>query len=1575
KTGCLNAENLDCSWEEPGNCEKNHTICEACFHAQFGCGGNEGPNYLNNETLCNATSPWCQWNGTVCEVNTTACNQTINDACDNCYSQHSNDTCSVYSPVCNWEGYGWCDNEFGKWGMDCHINDNKSTCDLVEGCRWKSGDCMDKGCWSYHENAACTNETLHPTFNCTWRSDGGGGGWCEQEACWNYWNESACEANNGSGCTWHSDSWNPEGGWCEEPGCWSYHDNVSCSEATDPKGTPCEWKADQGGFGGWCEMGGCWSKSNNQTACASDETCSWRQESHCERARCWMWDLMNNGNESICVNNTYNLTCEWNDGWCMQSNAGCKEHTNKMDCFDTMFCWWDEGTGICNSPGDMFGGGDWMIEMEGEKTNPGCWIFDYASDYCDKDNYVDVCKWNNATSKCTGLSAGVEIKCGNIKDSTLCESISMLSTCCTWRNSACEAAPESMTCYTNMEEPPEGAKFCEDYVAYTDNKTCVQIAGSPWFMPCKWDGSHCVFRSEDKFGGEMKGCDAVTSKKDCEFAGCDWKTDFYCENTTAVPFGWCEKKTGIGAKSCNAVCWACEYQNDGSDWNNESGARTACEGSALGYCEFTAKSTAPNGWGYCEMSEIIQHIGDCDSNCMACESKPDPESACVASNAKCKWVGDNTGATTVGGWCYSKDEKSCSEDCFRCYDQLSCANYGGGSKGTCVWETDICKPKNFDKEICFNGQDDDNDGKVDCADSNCFSDPFCGAGVMSDCWNYDSQEDCLSEGNESGCIWIVDPWEDEAWCGLKGENCFLWDGDLSGCDNQPMCDWFTSPGGGFCEVNNTKTQECFLATTQGACSVKPDCSWVYDSTSSSGGVCEPKVFLCNDKTTQSDCASGAWSSRCAWIINEFGNGECEPICFSKSLNTDSACANNANCQWMTGICDPADSFGMKMEDCWKYDGSEVDCNNAKGCDYQTDMKGGFCDINFTLDKEVCMGTSYIDCNNATNNETCKWNGGETDGWCDLRIHGCGWYNETNCNSDPQNYGGCTWIKEAQGKCECTIPWEVGGCEVGTPHGCSDFNQSTCGNYEGDGCMWKSFGPSQPHCEPNCFNQTNSTLCDGEDFCLWRGGFCEPKMMKMMFEGMEEKPIDLGGDECPETGIPKELDICGFGLKEMPDNYGFGAGVVSLEDTALCKGKKVIKAEMSMGQPTVITDSGTGTNTTKFYLYLDTDGSETGGCWLWNDPDQEGYEFFFKYVVEMEDGEVKETKTAYRCKSGNWVIADIKLSAWRTLMCSEIGSLMVAVDRGDLKKFSDIFTPGEVMRVYVASAGKKRTESNPKDTAGPGYYTPGAVDFRFEDCMTPGVDMDGDGFKSENDPDCFMFFKSGGFMKHEDCFETGVDEDGDGLVDCNDPDCKFAYNCAGKGVNAGDYTDSTAPKLTWKEVERYPDAAFIKYDTDEPSSGTILFYHNQSKCNADGVYNRTINDPAGSYKNWHDGPIDNFAFNPQKLNYTLANGTTYYYKIQICDSSDNCGLSTCLNFTTTASASKKDCPNCYAIVPGGSGLCGKNTQKILYNETTDIPLLVGGESVVVIEGVKGQSFENPNITSETVTTSGGDKIGV
>jgi len=69
--------------------------------------------------------------------------------------------------------------------------------------------------------------------------------------------------------------------------------------------------------------------------------------------------------------------------------------------------------------------------------------------------------------------------------------------------------------------PPTGASFCEDYKAVFNQTLCNQLAGSPWYMPCKWSNSSqkCNFKVESVFGNTSQSLIKIENKKNCEAAG------------------------------------------------------------------------------------------------------------------------------------------------------------------------------------------------------------------------------------------------------------------------------------------------------------------------------------------------------------------------------------------------------------------------------------------------------------------------------------------------------------------------------------------------------------------------------------------------------------------------------------------------------------------------------------------------------------------------------------------------------------------------------------------------------------------------------------------------------------------------------------------------------------------------------------------------------------------------------------------------------------------------------------------------------------------------------------------------
>jgi len=1223
-------------------------------------------------------------------------------------------------------------------------------------------------------------------------------------------------------------------GGCEQQGCWNFYDSDSCN--ADPN---CKW--DTGDDWGWCEQLGCWSfDDTNETMCETTAStlyglnCTYDDDSSGYCTGPWTDDCYKYTTSGTC-----NAPCAWESHeWCYEQAKSCPNMTTEGDCLMSGWCMWDPIQQTCDDP---IGG----INLVG--LNPGCFVFDNNAIECQN---VTGCTWNSTSKGCTGLEAD-GIQCQNVTNKTLCNVITMFSTCCKWESGSC-SVDYTMTCWDNAKEPPSGIKKCDDSNV-VDSQTCEKIAGYPWYMPCEWNNNteKCAFKTDDFIGvgGSFKD---ITTKQGCDFAGGTWKTEYYCDNNNTVdtsddklsPITWCEMGFGGLSKTCDDSCFACTSQ-------------TTCINSAQGHCEWQTDSMdSTRGW--CDVPKQIGTFGgNCDKDCWACELKTDAKKACESSQNKCKW-------DSINSKCIPKSEKTCSEKCFNCYDKDICVNQGLGSAGSCKWDDQesICKPKNFDGEICFNGKDDDGNEKVDCEDPDCYFDPFCNAVGTGECWNYNLEVDCDSA---TDCEWVTDPWTSQTWCDRKGATCWQYDENQTACDEASSCNWFDS---GHCDINKTKADSCFTYTKKTACEGNTDCIWLADTFSPTGGWCDYKLFECGwNQTLQQSKTNCEADGRCKWSTDTFSQtGWCQPKCFAMDVNgaplydTQTKCDAIEECKWWGGWCEPnTTEVGMiGGGGCAMYDGDQTTCLNQPGCLWFQEQSDGECDVNVTSQ-----------CGLYSNNETacgdqseCLWLTSYGWSWCENKYYKCGSLydnNQTGCEADSL----CIW-----------------------------FNDS-----------WGS------RCEPSCFNSSlTQDECTGLVGCNWTsGGLCDPVAVMYMFGDMEEgPPIELAMDDCgsssSEDSFTDSSDICFLGMKDMQKSFGFSIGIDNVDGAAFCNGEQTNNGIL-----------GSGFTTAKFYWYLDTDGIDTNNCDS-DDGAYTGFEFYFKYITKWEDGGLSETKTAYKCDSGSWTITDIKLTPWKKKMCSELRGAMVAVSKEDLNKFSTLYNSTKDMRIYGLTANASGSESSPLDTVGPGYYMAGKADSKFENCM--GFDdADNDGLYPWEDPDCKMMIMG---VMFEDCY-TMFDDDFDGLVNCDDPDCSWDPICGGTGTTVYDENDKTAPSITWTEVNVFPDGAFIIYDTDEPANGTVIFYNDSSTCSYGNSSGTTriirdigiFDDYIREFKTWHDGPVDNFEYNHEKLGYDLATNVTYFYKTKICDASGNCVETACSNFTTSASLSA--CKACESMV--------------------------------------------------------------
>ena len=800
-------------------------------------------------------------------------------------------------------------------------------------------------------------------------------------------------------------------------------------------------------------------------------------------------------------------------------------------------------------------------------------------------------------------------------------------------------------------------------------------------------------------------------------------------------------------------------------------------------------------------------------------------------------------------------------------------------------------------------------------------------------------------------------------CNANCEDCdFMIDSYGACLGSAAVCKWSNSSGG-YC-VDTTKKicdTDCFSCYDTGSCQNSTiNCSWDTNS-----NLCSPDGYsgeICfdgvdNDNDMMIDCGD----PDCGFD-NFCGGTAIGGDCFAPT--NESACNSTVafgglNCSWLNdtwnfdGWCD------MPGANCWKFDDNLTACGLTAGCtnDSSSTMMGGgsMCDINGSKmndatcwdysNEEACAGGS--DACQWKNDTWCASADGANDpwclsnlnaGWCDYKpFVDCMGSNETTCVENAN----CTWQTDE-------YSMQSGWCDVA----CFNWtlNVDECGAVGGVGsglCEYRDMGAT---CQPEMFMMMGTVGSDGQTGC-WQydgnetgcnvanitctykndsyannnvfedepDGWCMDKGEYEQFGEMEGGVHFLAEDagnfgmEGPEaeTGVADEVDIMGMGMRVSDEGFNFGAGIFNISDSIICNGRMV-----SAGMQTDGTEEGgtlgAGNSSGSFYWYLDTDGINTGGCDAIGDENYPGYDFMISYVARNDSTlGIVETKQLMRCSGDSWTATNALVTTNKQMSCGEIGGVMIALSSQDLESFSDYVKTAN-MRVYMTSANSTDSRTNPSDYVGPGYYTPGSIDFGFVDCSNPNT----------KDPKCKNAQKFG-FNVFEECMNE-VDDDENGLVDCLDPTCVFTPKCAellGKTAFAFevDATDNVAPTVMFNKVDELYDGAFMKIDTNEPSSMSIKFYLDDSTCT---ILNTTINDTGSEayqayaeYKPFHAMDMIDAT---TSLGFALDAGTAYYYKIETCDPSSNCAFSACSNFTTKTSTTdssfifKLDLPEGYTV---------------------------------------------------------------
>jgi len=1032
----------------------------------------------------------------------------------------------------------WRSECYSVGGTNCWSITSNTTCLNTTGCAW--GSCFDKGCYAYADSSSC-NVAKDPWSgrNCTWSSSSSS---CTESSCSNsnlYPNETAC--NTPSHCQWKGST---TSGWCETKNCWNFDGNqTGCNTANVTISKSCTWN------NGYCNEDSCWNYDSNQVLCATKPGCAWKtytSSGWCEEVNCWTWDSMRGGNQTQCETLDANsgLTCLWSgnppgnatNGWCYKdiSNIGCSNITTERACYDTYYCWWQatnwsnpSAGGNCTSP--TWGSGEYSNSSIVNSWNPGCYTFDLNSSHCENviGCYVNSgeCDANTTHSYYSTINTN-GLNCTMINNSDLCNTVPILSSCCSWQNGTCTSKPDSTTCWSQMSQTPNGETMCDDASTQT---ICSQLANSPWYWPCKWENStsKCIVKASDVWGNRSQSFVTIENQITCEAVGGKWVTENYCEGSVSVPSGRCEYRFDE-ERNCNKACFACEYKSDGSAHNSSSIARDACLNSNLGYCEFDADSNAPNGYGYCEAKDEFREgiaEGCSASNCGGCtymgnangiNGTATPETYCNKYSSSCKWVFDNSSAAK--GYCVDKSTETCEDSCDRCYTTTKCANDGrtnvANQSGTCKWQgTDddgYCVANIGESvEVCWNGEDDNSNNLIDCADPGCYSDSFCGF-TGGDCFIWKNQTTCTT----NSCEWVVDKWG--SWCDFKGSQCWKYD------KNQSSCQGITQVANEALNISSARIADNSINGSVVFSLSNIGTGWVNDSfvvLNATGTVIGSGNYTVNYTTKRISFVNTTYmvsgvgqgnitnityqyytntSKYCEWN-NGSGSGWCEQDwsiaeqCMSPRNQT--ACQNTqvggVNCTWTAdtwcngqgnssewcssqgGWCDHPD---FKPKNCWQYTGNST-CSTGN-CSWKADQwSQPHCEVNWSNN---CWNySSSGTCGAATG---CSWRTDSWGGWCDNSMGAC-WSkaNESACNSVSST---CGWRNTSFG----------GECQPKCFGPDASTSSSSCASI--DGCYWKSeSGWCEEKQGTQCWNSTNSNSegnCTATAGCRWNSpGWCSP----------------------------------------------------------------------------------------------------------------------------------------------------------------------------------------------------------------------------------------------------------------------------------------------------------------------------------------------------------------------------------------------------------------------------------------------------------------------------------------------------
>tara|TARA_Y100000310_G_scaffold170786_1_gene170956 strand:- start:2985 stop:8471 length:5487 start_codon:yes stop_codon:yes gene_type:complete len=1108
-------------------------------------------------------------------------------------------------------------------------------------------------------------------------------------------------------------------------------------------------------------------------------------------------------------------------------------------------------------------------------------------------------------------------------------------------NSDCPG--EQICAVGSCVEEQEGFGMCSSFYGNqvaclnsTDNVVCSWLnAGQSWCSPM--GGGCCDQVSCESLNGNRNDCNSFASDLGCSWSDNQLNQNMWCPISGSNPY----KSNGMPVSGTNIGCCASQECSDATGTN-----QTYCNGTETsfmnGICTWetqTQNPFCPDATGCCGLPECgdVSIRADCEYLISQGQSCSWSGSACSSGGYE-SYNGADSCVSSGGSWngtaCETPDytEEASNARCWFADNQENvCGNITGCVY--CVAGTGYAGIAN-ESSYCYNKQAGWCEGHAPGAfaegDSEAMTCSDVQLGVTCDC------------GPVPGCHWT---------------------------NSSATTGSFCSSGVPACELDyeSLEFQQCEDATTSGDCSsLATDyflpCTWdsslsecLFDFMSAGTGDQKGNMdFEFEDILDQENCqfAGGVWNSVVldsygntdSWCDFGFGAGmdTCNNSCWACETQSDgtawgtSSLAQNecetsnavvGGCEFISfggtqgmgdrwGWCDyPSgiEFFGGSCETmCYDCFDEDMCTTSAADCGWVSDSYGGgWCDPSSIANLQdptlTCLAAkTESDCGTLTDETLCQWNStyvtdpftGDAISVCiedgaspeicfisgDEDGNGLADCQDSVCSSDPMCGFGMGFGGEMMSDSFMLPP----GMESDLCYAYDDTNQSTCEAYVINETL--AFNGSTRGFAALPAHLNNQILCyyhaapSGAQETNW----CDPVFHEMMMGDMDNAPpVMLGSDAIGDASSIDSLDIVELGIKNEVQKMIIGVPVVNITDFAGCN-KKI---------------SGNSTQNGTFYRYLDTDDNAATGCTAnggsEGDADLDGYDYKIAMQGTWNGTDSNNVLSAYECadsSANTWMPKSAALTFKDDFCLMDSGINAVVLTKNDFAIDTDN------LRIYITTVFDD--ENTPIDTLGPFYFTPGSIDFMKEDCFG-FVDLDGDGDLPSDDADC-SFINNLGFMPFEDCGD-GLDNNADGLTDCDDYMCTFTPMCDGDFGFTASGTDNTAPQIVFHTIDTFDDSAFVKFDSNEPANGSVLFYYNDSTCASLNKSLHDTGDPSctGSwcdfddYKLWHDLPIDNFAATPAvwKLGYDLSNGTTYFYRYNVCDPDSNCATSACVNFTT------------------------------------------------------------------------------